>query len=231
MSNDNIHAGHRDRMKEKFIAHGFDSFADHEILEMLLYYCYSPRLNTNEVAHKMLKQYGTMHNLFEATPQDISQRCKVTKHVAVLISMIPQLAQRYSMSRWKKSTRLMKTRQAGEYCISLFTGESNECMYLICLNHQRFVIYSEKICEGTLTQAVVYPRLVVQTALKHQAAAVILAHNHPGGAASASKSDLDLTQALVKALVAIDIPVEDHIIIAGEEYFSFAEKKALPYWY
>ncbi|MCL2616822.1 MAG: DNA repair protein RadC [Defluviitaleaceae bacterium] len=233
MSDDkNLHAGHRDRMKEKFIASGFEHFAEHEVLEMLLFYCYSPRLNTNGVAHKMIDEFGSLHNLFEADPLEISKRCKVTKHVAVLVSMVPQLSNIYSMSKWKKgAVRLMTPNQASEYCVSLFAGESNECMYLICLNHQRFIIKAEKISEGTLTQTMVYPRLIVQTALKHQSAAVILAHNHPGGTPCASKSDIELTKQLIRALDAIDITVEDHIIVAGAECYSFLEKKTLPYWY
>ena len=227
----NLHEGHRDRVKNKFITNGFDSFDDHQILEMLLFYCYSPRLDTNEQAHKMIRQFGSLHNLLEASPHEISKKCGVTKHVAVLIAMIPQLAKRYNMSKWKKGSRLTSSRQAGEYCKSLFIGEVNECMYLICLSHQRNIIYAEKISEGTLTQTMVYPRMIVQSALKHQAVAVIIAHNHPGGVPVASKSDLDLTKHIIKALDAIDISVEDHIVVAGDDYYSFSEKKALPYWY
>ena len=227
----NLHAGHRDRIKNKFIANGFDGFDDHQILEMVLYYCYSPRRDTNELAHKMIAQFGTLHNLFEASPHEISRRCKVTKHVAVLVSMVPQLAKRYGMSKWKKGARLNSSRQAAEYCKTLFVGEVNECMYLVCLSHQRNIIYAEKISEGTITQTMVYPRIIVQSALKHQAVAVIIAHNHPGGASAPSKSDLELTKQIIKALDAIDIQVDDHIIVAGDDYYSFSERKALPYWY
>ena len=227
----NLHDGHRDRMKNRYLADGFNGFEDHEILEMLLYYCYSKRLNTNEVAHKMINQFGSLHNLFEASPQEIMHKCKVTKHVAVMVSMIPQLARRYSLSKWKKRARLLTSKQSGEYCLSLFLGEVNECMYMICLNHQRFITHTEKVSEGTLTQTMVYPRVIVQTALLHKAVAVIITHNHPGGAVTASKSDIELTKAIIRALEAIDIIVEDHIIVAGEEYYSFSEKKTLPYWF
>ena len=227
----NPHEGHRDRMKKKFITNGFDTFEDHEILEMLLYYCYSKRLNTNPVAHMMIKQFGTLHNLFEATPDEISQKCKVTKHVAVLISMVPHIARRCSLSKWKKRARLLTSKQSGDYCRSLFIGEVNECMYMICLNHQRFIIHTEKISEGSITQTMVYPRIVVQTALTHRAVAVVITHNHPGGAVFASKSDIELTLSIIKALEAIDIIVEDHIIVGGEGYYSFSEEKTIPYWF
>ncbi|MCL2851677.1 MAG: DNA repair protein RadC [Defluviitaleaceae bacterium] len=232
MSKDkNPHDGHRDRVKDKFIAHGFEGFEDHEILEMLLFYCYSPRRNTNEVAHRMISQFGSLHNLFEASPREIAQKCKVTKHVAVMVSMIPQIARRYNLSKWKKRARLLTSKQSGDYCMSLFMGEVNECMYIICLNHQRYIIHTEKVSEGSLTQTMVYPRMIVHTALIHRAVAVIITHNHPGGVVTASKSDIDMTKAIVKALEAIDIVVEDHIIVAGQEYYSFSEQKTLPYWF
>ena len=233
MSDDkNLHAGHRDRVKNRFIANGFEGFDDHQVLEMLLFYCYSPRLDTNELAHKMINQYGSLHNLLDANPLEISQKCKVTKHVAVLVSMVPHLSKHYNLSKWKKgAARLMTSAQAGEYCTSLFMGEVNECMYLICLNQQRYIISAEKISEGSISQTVVYPRHIIQVALRHRAVAVIIAHNHPGGSLAPSKSDLDLTQQIIKTLSSIDINVEDHIIVAGESYHSFSEKKSLPYWY
>jgi len=227
----NPHAGHRDRMKERYIVNGFEGFSDHEILEILLYYCYSPRLDTNKVAHRMIEQFGSLHNLFDAGVNEIVERCKVTKHVAVMVSMVPQLARSYNLSKWRKRARLTTSKQSGEYCKSLFLGEVNECMYVICLNHQRYIIHTEKVSEGSLTQTMVYPRLIVQTALTHKAVAIILAHNHPGRALTASKSDIDLTQLIIKALDAIDITIDDHIIIAGESYLSFSEKRLLPYWY
>ena len=232
MSDDELalHRGHRDRMKNRFICNGFEGFDDHQVLEMLLFYCYARR-DTNEIAHKMINKFGSLHNLFEANPLEISQKCKVSKNVAVLVSMVPMLSRRYNLSKWRKGTQLTTSKQAGEYCISLFIGEVNECMYLICLNNQRNIICTEKISEGTITQTMVYPRIIVQEALKHKAVAVIIAHNHPGGATTTSKSDLDLTVQIIKALDTIDIYVEDHIIVSGLDYYSFSEHKALPHWY
>lgn len=225
-----LHAGHRERVRKRFLRAGLDGFEDHQVLELLLFYCY-PMKDTNEIAHKLLREFGTLHNLFEADPLEIAKRCKVTENVAVLVAMVPSLARRYFTSKWEKRDLLDTSKKAGMFAISLFTGLTVECFYLICLNNQRRLIYAEKVFEGTIAETPVYPREIVGTALKHQAVSVILAHNHPGGVLSPSRSDIDATKKIVAALGTVGVEVVDHIIVAGDKYYSFSEKKTLPMWY
>ncbi len=225
-----LHEGHRNRVKERFLNDGLDSFADHQVLEFLLFYCYK-RIDTNEIAHKMIKEFGSLHNLFEASAQEISKRCKVSLNVAVLVSLVPSLSKRYFLSKWDKKEIIDTSKKAGLFATALFTGMTIECFYLICLNNNRALIYSAKVFEGTITETPVYPREIVITALKHDAASVILAHNHPGGILSPSKSDIEATKKVISALETVNIEVIDHIIVAGDKYFSFFEKKTLPLWY
>lgn len=226
----NPHAGHRERVRNRFLRGGLDSFEDHQVLEMLLFYCYA-RKDTNEIAHSMLLEFGTLHNLFEADPLEIARRCGVSENVAVLVAMVPSLARRYFTSKWEKRDMLDSSKKAGMFAISLFTGLTVECFYLICLNNQRRLIYAAKVFEGTVAETPVYPREIVGTALKHQAVSVILAHNHPGGILSPSRSDVEATKKLVDALHTVGVEVVDHIIVAGDKYYSFSEKKTLPLWY
>lgn len=107
----------------------------------------------------------------------------------------------------------------------LFTDVRYECFYLICLNNQNQVRHAAKTFEGTINEAAVYPRLVVETALRHQASSVILAHNHPGGSIKPSQGDIQVTKRIKEALGAIDIKVIDHIIVGDNRYFSFAEDR------
>lgn len=95
---------------------------------------------------------------------------------------------------------------------------------MICLDAQNRVNYAALVHEGTINEAPVYPRLIVETALRHQANSVILAHNHPGGSLQPSQADIEVTKRITAALEAISIGVVDHIIVAGERYVSFAEK-------
>ncbi|MDD2212889.1 MAG: DNA repair protein RadC [Clostridia bacterium] len=221
-----IHQGHRQRVKARYLKEGLDAFADHQVLEMLLFYCI-PMRDTNELAHKMIREYGSLAYLFEADPQDIANRCKVSENTALLVSLIPSLARRYFKGKWGDKPILDNSSKAGDYALSLFTGRIYEVFYVICLNSQNRVNYAALVHEGTINEAPVYPRIIVETALRHQANSIILAHNHPGGSLQPSSADIQITRKIMTAVEALSIKVVDHIIVAGDKYYSFAEKGLL----
>lgn len=221
-----IHEGHRQRVKNRYLEEGLDSFTDHQVLELLLFYCI-PMKDTNELAHKLLNEYGSLSGLFESDPRDISRRCGVSENTAILISLIPSLARRYFRSRWGDRPAVNSSSKAGEFAVSLFAGRIYEAFFLICLDSQNRVIHADLVHEGTINEAPVYPRIVVEAALRHKANSVILAHNHPGGGLQPSKFDIDVTRRIAAALDAISIRMVDHIIVAGDRYLSFAEKGLL----
>jgi DNA repair protein RadC len=218
-----LHKGHRRRVKDRYLSEGLDSFTDHQVLEMLLFYCI-PMRDTNELAHKMINEFGTLATLFEAHPSDISKRCGVSENTAIMISLVPSLARRYFRIKWGDKPSLNSSSKAGEYSVTLFAGRTYEAFYVICLDSQNRVNYAALLHEGTINEAPVYPRLIVETALRHQASSVILAHNHPGGSLQPSGADLAVTKKITDALAAISIKVIDHIIVAGDKYLSFREK-------
>jgi len=225
--NEGVHSGHRARMRERYIRdNGLDSFAEHEALELLLFYCV-PRKDTNELAHRMLREYGSLANLFDAHPLDIAKRCKVSEKIAVLVSMMPQLAKRYFQSKWVKNIRLVSSQLAGEYLIDLFGGRNTEAFYILCLDAQRRLNNAVLVSEGTVEEAPVYIRNIVQTALLHNSVSVVLSHNHPGGSVSASGADIEATRQIIRTFELLEINVLDHIIVAGSKYFSFAENGGL----
>jgi len=218
-----LHEGHRQRVKSRYLSEGLDAFEDHQILEMLLFFSI-PMKDTNELAHKMIIEFGSLAGLFEADPKDICKRCGVSENTAILVSLIPSLARRYFKDKWGDKPVLDSSTKAGEYAVSLFAGRTYENFFVICLNSQNRVNYAALVHEGTINEAPVYPRLIVETALRHQANSIILAHNHPGGSMQPSGADINVTKKIVTALEAISISVVDHIIVAGEKYYSFAEK-------
>lgn len=222
----NPHKGHRQRVKNRVINEGIDSFEDHQILELLLFYCI-PMKDTNELAHQLIKHYGSLSGVFDANPRDLCDQIGVTENTAVLLSLMPSLARRYQQGKFREKVVLNSTSKAGEYTMALFTGRLNEAFYVICLDSQNKVNQATLLHEGTINEAPVYPRLIVETALRHQAASIILAHNHPGGSQKPSQADLDVTHKIKLATEAIAIPVVDHIIVAGEGYYSFAENRVL----
>jgi len=222
---ENIHKGHRQRIKERYMNDGsLDSFEDHEALEMLLYYCY-PQKDTNAIAHKMINEFGSFSLLTEAHPKEIAKRCNVSENIAILVSMIPHLSRKYLNGKWGEKPEMSNSKLVGEYCISLFANTYYECFYILCLDNQRRLIRAELVHKGSIDSSAVYPRIIVESALKNKAASVVLAHNHPGGGLLPSKGDIDVTRKVKSALNTVDIEVMDHIIAGGDKYYSFVEKK------
>lgn len=223
---ENLHQGHRQRVRARYIKEGLDAFQDHQVLEMLLFYSI-PRKDTNELAHKMLQEYGSLVNLFEAHPLDIVKRCGVNEITAVLLSLIPSLSRRYNQRKWGEKPDLSDSSRAGKYATSLFIGKTYECFYVICLDAQNRVNCADLVHEGTINETPVYPRIIVEKALLHKANSIILAHNHPGGSLRPSSADIEVTHKIKDALNHIKINVVDHIIVAGDRFFSFAENRML----
>lgn len=222
----NYHAGRRERVRERFIREGLDSFAEHEVLELLLFYSI-PQRDTNLLAHKMISEYGTLANLMEAHPSEVINRFNVSLQTATLISLIPSISRIYQKSKSGEKALLDSSTKAGEYVKSLFIGYSYEVFQMICLDSRNRVNYASVIQEGTINEAAVYPRIVVETALRHQSVSVIIAHNHPGGSTQPSTSDINVTKKIKMALEAISIRLIDHIIVTGDTFISLAEKSLI----
>jgi len=223
----NLHEGHRERLKRRFIEQGLDGFEDHQVLELLLFFSI-PRKDTNDIAHRLISTFGSISNVFEAHPKDLQKVNGVGENSAILISLISQISRRYLADKNRKTFQLRNVEVASEYIKSLFVGRKNEVFYVICLDTQLNVIYSAPLFEGTVKEAVVYPRKVVECVIRYNASSVILAHNHPGGSVRPSMDDINTTQKIVNALSTIGVTVNDHFIVAGDKYYSFAQNGILP---
>ncbi len=221
-----LHEGHRKRLKNRFLEEGLDGFKDHEILELLLFYSI-PQRDTNELAHSLINKFGSLSSVLETDSKELVKMRGIGEHSAILLSLIPSLSRIYFKDRWRDKPVLNSSSKAGEYALSLFTGRNYEVFYVLCLDSQNKLNYASLVHEGTINEAPIYPRIIVETALRYKASRVILAHNHPGGSLRPSKADINATKKIVSALKAIDIEVVDHIIVAGDKYTSFAEESLL----
>ncbi len=219
-----MHEGHRQRLREKYLKNGIGSFEDHEILELLLFYSI-PRKNTNELAHSLIKRYGSLKAVLEADPLDIINEENVGKQTAVHLHLIFEVAKKYLKEGNSKKPALLSSKQAGQYCMNLFIGESQEKVYLLCLNKQYKVIHTELISEGSTSQAVIFSDKAAKAALRHNANYVVVSHNHPGGSKHPSKSDIETTEKLNKTFDALGIHMIDHIIVGENGYYSFVLDK------
>ena len=218
-----VHTNHRARIRKRYREQGLDAFAEHEVLELLLYYAY-PRCDTNPIAHKMLGEFGSLHNLLDTDVTTLMARLSCSENIAILLNLIPALANRYNLSKYSKKTILDNEKIAAEYAINLFLGHTVERFYVLCMDMKRRLNKASLISQGTLNEAAVYPREVVREALANRASCVILAHNHPGGSMRPSRADLEVTRRIVDGLAFIGVDVLDHIIVMGETYYSFAAR-------
>lgn len=216
------HDGHRQRLRERFEQSGLDAFHDHEVLELLLMYAI-PRRDVKPLAKGLLAEFGGLAAVLDAPLPQLRQVKGVGDHAALLLTLTPRLLDRYQQDRWRKRRAFHSTQEVVAYLQPKLSAEVKEVFYLMALNSQNGLIAMEPVQHGTVNKTVVLPRLVVEVALKHRAAAVIFAHNHPSGEPKPSSADRQITTRLKKTLHDLDITVHDHIIIAGSTYYSFAE--------
>lgn len=216
-----IHDGHRSRLREKFAEYGLDSFNDINALEMLLFYSI-PRKDTNEIAHRLLEHFGSLHDVFSASTEELMEVPGISFNSAVLISMLPQMMKKVGISRTRDIRQINSTYDAADYLIPRFINEQDEVLLLLCLNNNNEIICCREVARGTVNSVDASSRRIVELALKNKAASVILSHNHPSGIAAPSREDDYITSCIYKALHTVDIYLEDHIVVAGEKYFSMA---------
>lgn len=219
-----MHDGHRNRLKKRFMQEGLDQFEPHNAFELLLFYSI-PRRDTNEIAHVLLKTFGTLSGVFDASLEDLQKVPGIGENSAVLIKLIPALHKLYMEDKMAKGVFLNSTKASGEYLVPKFMGEKNEVVIVVSLDNQGKVKNCSKIAEGSTNMAPINNRKIVEIALRHNATSVILAHNHPGGLANPSKSDIETTKQIVSVLESVQICLRDHIIVAGSEWFSLADSK------
>ena len=229
-----IHAGHRARMRQKLAAFGTEGFADHEILEMLLYYAV-PRGDTNETAHLLLREFGGLRGVLEASAEDLKNIAGIGEVSATLFALMRECSRRYHSARVVKRLCLRDTHAIGTFIAPLFIGRSEEQVYLLCLDGKKTPILGKFIASGNTDEALVNVTSIVSDALAVQAKYVVLAHNHPSGFALPSEADIMSTLRLKRTLSEVGITLLDHLIIADPttpdepagDYISFADSRLL----
>ena len=214
-----MHEGHRKRIREKYKLTGLESFADHEILELLLFYS-NKRSDTNETAHKLIERFGSLSAVFEASYDELLSVDGIGDVAATLITMIPELFRKYRQDKASNIIEINSYNDALEYLRPRFFGLTEEKAALLCLDIQNRVNNLVFLSDGSLNIAQVDVRKAVQLALNCNSHSVILVHNHPFGVAAPSRTDLETTQTIVNAFKAINIKVADHIIVSDTDDFS-----------
>ena len=217
-----VHDGHRERLKQRFLEHGLDSFNELNALELLLFFTI-PRRDTNVLAHALLDHFGSLEAMFSASARELCEVDGVGQNTATLILLIPQIMRKSKIAAANETKTIRSTADAGKYLLPRFMYEENEVLLMVCLDSQRKVINCVEMGRGVVNTVNVNMRKMVETALKSKASAVIIAHNHPDGVALPSAEDDVVTKQLRSALGLVGVQLIDHIIVAGDDFVSYRD--------
>ncbi|MEO8332474.1 MAG: DNA repair protein RadC [Gallionella sp.] len=212
-----------ERPREKLLTRGASSLSDAELLAIFLRTGVTGQ-SAVDLARDLLTRFGNLTQLFAASEMDFCNIHGMGRAKYVQLQAVLEMSRRALQEELQRGDALNSPRAVRDYLQLLLGGRQQEIFLVLFLDTQHRVIASEELFHGTLSQTSVYPREVVKRALAHNAAAVILAHNHPSGVAEPSQSDQLLTSALKQALGLVDVRVLDHFIVAAGKTLSFAEK-------
>ncbi|WP_186753196.1 MULTISPECIES: RadC family protein [Pseudomonas] len=209
--------------REKMLSFGITSLTDTELLALFL------RTGTAGksvfiLAQELLQHFGSLHGLLNADLKEFRYVEGIGLAKFAQLKGIAELARRYHSVRVLGDNPLLSPEMTKDFLQSQLSDAEREIFMVIFLDNQHRVVKHSRMFSGTLRHVEVHPREIVREAIKVNAAAVILAHNHPSGCAEPSKADKDITDRIIKCCQFMDIRVLDHFIIGRGEYVSFAER-------
>lgn len=210
------------RPRERLIKHGPQVLSDAELLAVFLRVGVTGK-SAVDLGRDMVGHFGSLNGLFSATLADFSVLNGLGPAKFAQLQAVLELARRAIAEQLQAGVTLSSPQAVKQYLQLLLGNKPYESFAVLFLDVKNRLIASDELFRGTLTHTSVYPREVVKASLSHNAASIILAHNHPSGNPEPSAADQTLTTALKQALGLVDVRVLDHFIVAGSQIYSFAE--------
>ncbi len=220
-SPEEIHLGHRKRLREKFLKSGLSGFHDYEIVELLLSLG-TPRRDCKAPAKEAIKRFQTLRGVLEAPTDELQQIDGIGAHSAFGIKLVQEVAREFLKAKILDKPFYKSSQEVFDYLYHAMRGLRKEVFKVVYLNSQNQIIDTVDLSSGTVNSSAVSPREVIEGAMKNNAAALIFVHNHPSGNPEPSTSDKGLTRELVFAGKIMRIRVLDHIVIGDNRYYSFS---------
>ena len=214
-SKKSIHAGHRERVKNGVAEHGFQQLEDHKLLELLLFYSI-PREDTNELAHRLLNEFGSLAGVLGAGYEELLLVSGVGKNTALMLSAMSELNVRAAKEKFSDKKRFGKYEDLAEFARSLYINETKEIVYLLCLDSAKCRKRICKLTEGDETAATVDKAKIARLVAQNNCPYNILVHNHPRGGSSPSVSDIDTSRSIAVMLRSMGFSLADHLIVGAE---------------
>ncbi len=217
--------GHRARLRERFERAGFTAFAPHEVLELLLTLCI-PRHDVKMPAKRLLEKFGSLRAVLDASPEELRSVDGIGSVAPIALRIIRESASLYLQQGLEGREPLNSGWGVESFLRLRFAGMKNECVELIHLDSGRRLLPQgvERLESGTVDQVNLAPRKMLESALRRGSRFLILAHNHPGGAARFSDADIELTRAARAAAEALEIELCDHVLVVDDQVLSMREQ-------
>jgi DNA repair protein RadC len=218
-----IHIGHRKRLREKFLKSGLAGFHDYEIVELLLTLG-APRKDCKSQAKEAIKRFKSLRGVLAASPEELQQIKGIGPHSAFGIKLMQEVAREFLKEKIMDKPLYKSPQEIFDYLYHAMRDLKKEVFKVIYLNSQNQIMETVDLFQGTVNSSSVSPREVIEGALKNNAVSLIFVHNHPSGNPEPSAGDKELTRELVYAGKIMRLNVLDHIIIGDNRYFSFANE-------
>lgn len=216
-----LHKEHRMRVRKRFLEVGFDGFMDHEILELLLFYCI-PRVNTNDTAHKLIHRFGSIKKVLAAPISELKTVDGVGQQTAVFLKVLNALLNE-DLSTDKKPDALNSSEKIFKYVLPYFADMATERIVVIALDAALRPITAQTLAEGDNCTASLTPARIARFLIPTDAYGAVIAHNHPSGLAVPSLADLRSTSDLRRALDVVGVKLLDHLIVVENDYISISD--------
>lgn len=214
-------AGHRKRLREKFLKSDLAGFQDYEIIELLLSLG-TPRRDCKSQAKEAIRRFKTLRGVMEASPEELQQIHGIGPHSIFGIKFMQAVAREFLKEKSLEKTVCNSSQEIFDYFYHSMRDLKKEIVKAVYVNSQNQIIEIQDLSQGTVDSSFIYPREVIEGAIRHHAVSLVLVHNHPSGNPDPSESDKELTRNLVYAGTVMQIKVLDHLIIGDNRYFSFA---------
>ena len=221
----NLHEGHRQRLKNRFLESGLDDFQPHNILELLLFYSI-PRKDTNDIGHELIEKFGSLSAVFDANVEDLVQVDYITENSATLIKLIPALSRAYLIDKNSHIKQFSNIEYIKKFLLGLFHGEKTEKVYVFFLSNGFDLLGYEKVHDGSVNSSSLDARRVIELVFKYNASMIMIAHNHPNGTAFPSMEDITTTGQLSTIFAPFSVPIVEHFIVNEVDCYPLINKTA-----
>ncbi len=215
-------AGHRERLRKRFMSEEIDDIPEYIVLEMMLTGVVKRR-DTCEVARELIATFGSLAKVMDAPEAELLKIDGMGQSMITHIKLIPKFYRKYRLSKWENKLVFHDLAHAGDYLLDKFIGFDKEVLFILCMDSNCRVLASRKVFEGNINAVHISVRQIVDTALQFNASRAIIAHNHLSGNALPSNEDLATTRKIRDALEMVGVRLDDHIIVADDDYVSLAQ--------